>query len=162
MNRWMACVALWGLVGCGNGAASEVESDLVDPEELDLAEVLPGTWTGVEESPTIGQLTATYVISDEGAGRLDVTLEGQTRRKFFVEVGLGTPDSAFARVPEQIYAEGQTGPVEIVLVGTGAFGQDAAGGPYDAVYRLAEDAFSLEGTVTTRGNTEAFTFDFTR
>ncbi len=175
MNR--VSVALWvglTLAACGSDGAPEAGMDAgasaaeespdagpPPPENVSLGERLVATWRGVEEGPSIGVLEATYVITDAGEGRFDVTQQGLSSPKFYLLAGeAATPTQAFARVPDQVYSEGQTGPVTLELRGTGAFGADEPGGPYDAIYDLETDTLSLEGTITVRGTTNAFTFDF--
>lgn len=153
---------LMGAAACANGP-SGTSDDTGEPVPLvDLVEVLPGTWTGVEESPTVGELTGTYTMSDEGDGRLDITLDGTSSPKLYVLAAAATETEAYATVPEQTYAEGQTGGFRLELVGVGTYGEAVDGGPFDAVYRLADDTFSLRGTVQASGEPEPFSFEFTR
>lgn len=130
------------------------------PPDVSLADRLVATWTGIEEGERIGRLQATYVIAQTADGRFDVTQTGVSSPKFYVMAGAATPQRAFARVPDQIYSEGQTGPTSLELRGSGAFGAEVPGGPYDAVYDLETDTFTMEATITVRGGTSAFTFLF--
>ncbi|MEM1414385.1 MAG: hypothetical protein AAGH15_05775, partial [Myxococcota bacterium] len=145
----------------GASAAEEVLDAGRPPENVALADRLVATWTGIEEGEAIGTLRATYSITEAGSGRFDITQQGLSTPKFFILAGeAATPTRAYARIPDQVYSPGQTGPVTLELSGTGAFGADAPGGPYDAVYDLDADTFSVEAAITVRGSTNGFTFDF--
>lgn len=165
--RWTVSLVLvgFGALGCTEAVTPTDAGSEVDVFDFETA--IPGDYTGTESSPTLGTVVAPYQIRPlQGEGlswEIVYTPEGQPEYTK-LEMGPAIPDAtvsdrAHLSVPDQTYAEGNTGGVSIAFTGTGAF-EASDGQTYEARYDGATGVLSLEGDVTTFGNTETLTFVF--
>ncbi|MEL6343963.1 MAG: hypothetical protein AAFV53_12590 [Myxococcota bacterium] len=152
----MGWMILMGSMGCDeetvDTAAQETEPAAQEP---DWAAELNGMYEGVEESPNIPTLVSNYeILYSEEADRFEISEAPQGKplylKLYFDTVVLddGDENRATFNVPEQIYAEGQTGSTELILVG---------GGTIDR----SEGIINLVGDITAFGGPQPFTFTFT-
>jgi hypothetical protein len=137
-------------------------------EEPDWAVLLDGAWDGRETSASMGTQRGEYVVSSTDGERFDVSYapngEIEFLKLYFTGV-LADASSAtvgYVLLPEQIYAEGQTGPATLELAGSGAYTVDGEAEPFDGRIDLESSEVVLEGTVTAFGHTEDFTFVLSR
>ena len=159
-------------LGCVNPTPSDTPSaeDSAEavPEAPDWAALLDGAWDGTETSVSMGTQRGEYVIASADGERFDVSYapngEVEFLKLYFTGV-LADASSAtvgYVRLPDQIYAEGQTGPATLELAGGGTYTVDGEAEPYDGRIDLESSEVVLEGTVTAFGNTEEFTFVLSR
>jgi hypothetical protein len=159
-------------LACANPDSSNTPSTEDSAEEVpeapDWAALLDGVWDGTETSASMGTERGEYVISSEDGERFDVSYapngEIEFLKLYFTGVLADPSDSAlgYVRLPDQIYAEGQTGPATLDLAGSGAYTVDGEAEPFDGRIDLDRSEVVLEGTVTAFGNTEDFTFVLSR
>jgi hypothetical protein len=159
-------------LACANPepAAEDSAEDSAEevPEAPDWAALLDGGWDGTETSDSMGTQRGEYVIASEDGERFDVSYapNGEVAFLKLYFTGVLTDASSatvgYVRLPDQIYAEGQTGPATLELAGSGAYAVDGEADPYDGRIDLESSEVVLEGTVTAFGNTEAFTFVLSR
>ena len=138
------------------------------PEAPDWAALLDGAWDGTETSASMGTQRGEYVIASADGERFDVSYapNGEVEFLKLYFTGVLTDPSAttvgYVRLPDQIYAEGQTGPATLELAGGGTYTVDGEAEPFDGRIDLDRSEVTLEGTVTAFGNTEDFTFVLSR
>ena len=143
------------------GSHQDDAGDASDP--IDFTVELPGTYSGTEQSASIGTLRSTYAVSwDAEAMRFEVAAAGMPVGTKFVfsavEVAAPGDDIGYVTLPDQVYAEGQTGQVTLQLSGSGTFTPEAPLGPWDGRVDLEEGRIEFEGIISVFGNEEAFTF----
>ncbi len=163
MRGWLFVLGL----GCTGGAAEVEDSGLLEGEPDDTpdwAAEIPGLYDGVEESETLGTVTAIFEVAyNARRERFNVFFAPDGQRayhKLFFEgvTPAEQPQRGFLVVPEQIYAEGQTGGAELVLVGAGTVGPNDR----DGRVNLNAGTVLVEGTISAFGGTEAFRLSLER
>lgn len=121
---------------------------------------LPGTYEGEEFAPSIGRITARFDVRyDETTAHFDVRVVGDSRVKFYftgIEPDPSDPGRAYVLFPQQVYAEGATGPVVLEAEGTGTFIVEGLEGAFDGTVELDPTTILLLGQITVRGTTESF------
>jgi hypothetical protein len=134
-------------------------------EAPDWAALLSGAWEGTETSATMGTSRGEYAITSADGQRFDVQYapggEVAYLKLYFsgVVVDAADPLVGYVTLPEQIYAEGQTGPATLQLTGGGTYTYGEA--VYDGRIDLSGPEVVLEGTITAFGSSEALTFRLT-
>jgi hypothetical protein len=137
-------------------------------EEPDWAVLLDGAWDGRETSASMGTQRGEYVVSSTDGERFDVSYapngEVDFLKVYFTGVRADLSDSGvgYVRLPDQVYAEGQTGPATLALAGAGAYPVDGEEDAFDGRIDLDNAEVVLEATVTAFGSTENLTFRLTR
>lgn len=160
---WLWRVGLLGTIGCDADTEDTGAQEAVQAEAPDWAAEVPGTYIGTEFSPTIGTLVSTYEVAYAAeAERFEISEAPQGRalylKLYFTDVVVDEADADRGRftVPEQVYAEGQTGQAELILTGSGAFSG------FDGEIGLSAGTIVLEGEIGAFGGTEDFSFSFER
>jgi hypothetical protein len=154
------------LLACVATEAPVDDSDEPVAEAPDWAALLDGAWDGAETSSSMGTQRGEYVVASSDGERFDVSYtpngEAEVLKLYFTGVlaDASAPAVGYVRVPDQIYAEGQTGPATLELAGGGTYPVD--GEPFDGRIDLDNAEVVLEGTITAFGNTEDFTFVLSR
>jgi hypothetical protein len=132
----------------------------------DWATLLDGAWEGTEVSASMGTTTGEYDVGSADGQRFDVQYApGGTvayLKLYFsgVVTDASDPLVGYVTLPEQIYAEGQTGPATLAFIGGGTYTYDE--GVYDGRVDLSVPEIALEGIITAFGNSEALSFRLAR
>ncbi len=151
--------------GCADGVSGNrsptSDTGLVEP---DWVAEIPGLYDGREESPTIGTVTATFeVVYDAEDDHFDVFFAPDGVRRYqklhFGDVQLADqPNVGLVVVPDQVYAEGQTGPATLRLEGAGTVGPEGRDGRVD----LERGRVRLQARIRASGEPEDFTLTLDR
>lgn len=156
------------MLACVESAPPAEDSALEVSEAPDWAALLDGAWDGTETSASMGTQRGEYVVSSTDGERFDLSYapngEVDFLKLYFTGVLADASDPAigYVRLPDQIYAEGQTGSATLALSGGGTYTVDGEAEPFDGRIDLDSSEVVLEGTVTAFGSTEDFTFVLTR
>jgi hypothetical protein len=162
------------LFACSEKSSSSDATDVDTVEPADTAEatdwstLLSGSWEGTESSPTMGVATGEYLVSTEDGERFDISYAPGGKVSYLklyfsgVVADPADPEVGYVTVPQQIYAEGQTGPAKLDMLGDGAYDLDGATRAFDGRIDLGVPEVALEATITVFGGSEILTFRLNR
>ena len=131
-------------------------------EATDWSTRLSGSWEGTESSPTIGVVTGEYIVSTEDGERFDISYAPNGSISYLKLYFSGVvsdpadPLVGYITVPQQIYAEGQTGPATLEMLGSGTY--ELEGVTFDGRIDLGVPEVALEASITAFGGSEILTF----